>query len=216
MTNDVNFVGYSKCEHHCNLATLKKSNIHRHSLEKGAAKPTALILIGLLSAFGLVIAGSGYLLGNLLGTKPDAATVPDTSNQTQTAAGTLKILGDTFSGYSTFRTPAFQNALKASGLNLQYADEFDQAKRAASLGHGQADILVTTLDQFLKQKPAGKVVGLIDWGGCGGAQYEAISAAQVADRFNSARETISGQAEGNDLCWGYTKRILGTSARHQV
>jgi OmpA-OmpF porin, OOP family len=162
MTNDVNFVGYSKCEHHCNLATLKKSNIHRHSLEKGAAKPTALILIGLLSAFGLVIAGSGYLLGNLLGTKPDAATVPDTSNQTQTAAGTLKILGDTFSGYSTFRTPAFQNALKASGLNLQYADEFDQAKRAASLGHGQADILVTTLDQFLKQKPAGKVVGLID------------------------------------------------------
>jgi OmpA-OmpF porin, OOP family len=162
MTNDVNFVEFSKCAHHGTPALLKESNIRRHSLETGAAKPTALVLIALLSAFGLVIAGSGYLLGNLLGTKPDTAKVPSPFNQTPTADSNLKILGDTFSGYSTFRTPAFQNALKASGLNLQYADEFDQAKRAARLSQGQADILVTTLDQFLKQKPAGKVVGLID------------------------------------------------------
>jgi OmpA-OmpF porin, OOP family len=162
MTNDVNFVEFPQCEHHGTPALLKESNICRHSPIAGAAKPTALVVIALLSAFGLAIAGSGYLLGNLLGTKPNTATVPITPNQIPVANGNLKILGDTFSGYSTFRTPAFQNALKASGLNLQYADEFDQAKRAASLGQGQADILVTTLDQFLKQKPAGKVVGLID------------------------------------------------------
>jgi OmpA-OmpF porin, OOP family len=97
-----------------------------------------------------------------LGKKSDVVSVSPQQTQKTSASGSLKILGDTFSGYSTFRTPAFFSALKATGLDLQYADEFDQAKRAASLGKGQADLLVTTLDQFLKQKPAGKVVGLID------------------------------------------------------
>jgi OmpA-OmpF porin, OOP family len=167
MTNDFNFVKCPKCEHDRNAATLKKCEICGHPLGKGAAKPSALIPIALISAFGLGIAGSGYFLlkdqvGKLFGKKPDAALVSGTSNQNSAARGDLKILGDTFSGYSTFRNPAFQSSLKASGLNLQYADEFDQAKRAASLGQGQADIVVTTLDQFLKQKPAGKVVALID------------------------------------------------------
>jgi ABC-type nitrate/sulfonate/bicarbonate transport system substrate-binding protein len=74
----------------------------------------------------------------------------------------LTILGDTFSGYSTFRSAAFQDALKESGISLRYEDEFDQTKRVERLNQGQADLLVTTLDQFLKQKPAGKIVGLID------------------------------------------------------
>lgn len=74
----------------------------------------------------------------------------------------LTILGDTFSGYSTFRSAAFQDALKESGISLRYEDEFDQKKRGERLNQGQADLLVTTLDQFLKQKPAGKIVGLID------------------------------------------------------
>jgi OmpA-OmpF porin, OOP family len=145
----------------------KKSDVFGQLPSKGNAKPTVLVLVALLSASGLAIAGSGYLIGNFLGKKSDVAElgappVLGSSNQTPAARGHLKILGDTFSGYSTFRNSAFQNTLKASGLNVQYADEFDQAKRAASLGQGQADILVTTLDQFLKQKPAGKVVGLID------------------------------------------------------
>lgn len=72
------------------------------------------------------------------------------------------ILGDTFSGYSTFRSAAFQTAVEEVGLSLRYEDEFDQAKRAQRLNKGEADLLVTTLDQFLKQKPEGKIVGLID------------------------------------------------------
>lgn len=167
MTSDLNDVTCPKCKHDRNPATLKKCEICGHSLAKGAAKPTALVPIALLSAFGFAIVGSGYLLlkdqvGSLLGQKPDAALVSSASKQNPAARGDLKILGDTFSGYSTFRNPAFLDTLKASGLNLQYADEFDQAKRAASLGQGQADIVVTTLDQVLKQKPAGKIVGLID------------------------------------------------------
>jgi OOP family OmpA-OmpF porin len=74
----------------------------------------------------------------------------------------LTLLGDTFSGYSTFRNAAFQSLLADRGLTLQYADEFDQAARAVALGQGQADIIVTTLDQYLQQQPQGTIVGLID------------------------------------------------------
>jgi OmpA-OmpF porin, OOP family len=146
-----------------NSVELKKiTSFSGYSLEKGAAKPTALVLISLLLASGLVISGFSYIMATVFGKKSHVVSVAPQQIQKKSASGSLKILGDTFSGYSTFRTPAFVSALKATGLDLQYVDEFDQAKRAASLGNGQADLLVTTLDQFLKQKPAGKVVGLID------------------------------------------------------
>ena len=74
----------------------------------------------------------------------------------------LIILGDTFSGYSTFRSPEFNQELEQSGLSLSFENEFDQAERAARLEQGTADLIVTTLDQYLKHKPEGKIVGLID------------------------------------------------------
>lgn len=74
----------------------------------------------------------------------------------------LTLLGDTFSGYSTFRSLALSDSLKASGIQLTYDNQFDQAQRASALNAGQSDLLVTTLDQFLKQQPQGKIVGLID------------------------------------------------------
>ncbi|NJO94629.1 MAG: ABC transporter substrate-binding protein, partial [Hydrococcus sp. RM1_1_31] len=72
------------------------------------------------------------------------------------------MLADTFSGYSTFRSPEFKKALSQIGIELKYQDEFDQTKRAEALNQNQADLYVTTLDQFLKQKPQGKIVGLVD------------------------------------------------------
>jgi len=74
----------------------------------------------------------------------------------------IKVLGDTFSGYSTLRSAAFQGTLTESGIALNYSDEFDQAKRAAALNQGKADLIVTTLDQFLTHQPKGKIVALID------------------------------------------------------
>ena len=74
----------------------------------------------------------------------------------------IKVLGDTFSGFSTLRSTALQEALKKSGITLEYADEFDQAQRAEALNQGKADLIVTTLDQFLEHKPQGKIVALID------------------------------------------------------
>lgn len=74
----------------------------------------------------------------------------------------LTVLGDTFSGYSTFRHEAFQTVLADSGFTLNYGNEFDQAARAEALSQGKADIIVTTLDQFLQQQPDGRIVGMID------------------------------------------------------
>ncbi|MBX2863345.1 MAG: OmpA family protein [Leptolyngbyaceae cyanobacterium MAG.088] len=74
----------------------------------------------------------------------------------------LVILGDTFSGYSTFRSPEFNEELEQSDLSLRFENEFDQAERAARLENGKADLIVTTLDQYLKHDPEGKIVGLID------------------------------------------------------
>lgn len=74
----------------------------------------------------------------------------------------ITVLGDTFSGYSTFRNASFQSVLTEGGITLNYEDEFDQAARATALGEGRADIIVTTLDQYLQQQPDGMVVGLID------------------------------------------------------
>nr|WP_233222705.1 phosphate ABC transporter substrate-binding/OmpA family protein [Chroococcidiopsis sp. CCALA 051] len=75
----------------------------------------------------------------------------------------IAILGDTFSGYSTFRSDRLRQALKEFQIEAHYKDEFNQARRARLLNEGQADFLVTTLDQFLKQKPQGKIVGLINY-----------------------------------------------------
>ncbi|MEB3213408.1 MAG: hypothetical protein VKL39_18815, partial [Leptolyngbyaceae bacterium] len=80
----------------------------------------------------------------------------------QRESGTIAVLGDTFSGYSTFRNATFQEALAESGITLRYEDEFDQAARAERLSTGEADVIVTTLDQFLQHQPEGQIVGLID------------------------------------------------------
>jgi outer membrane protein OmpA-like peptidoglycan-associated protein len=92
---------------------------------------------------------------------PTFSSVKNTS-ETEFTDEKFTLLGDTFSGYSTFRNQAFLEALKKAGLNLRYEDEFDQAQRAERFNQEQSDLLVTTLDQFLKQQPQGKIVGLID------------------------------------------------------
>jgi OmpA-OmpF porin, OOP family len=116
------------------------------------------LILAFLVTSGLCVGGV-WLLGRVApGLVPTFISPPDTQNSSSQVA----LLGDTFSGYSTFRSEAFQSALQESGLKLRYEDEFDQAKRAARLNQGQADLLVTTLDQFLKQKPKGKIIALID------------------------------------------------------
>ncbi len=84
------------------------------------------------------------------------------SNQAANGITRLTILADTFSGYSTFRNAEFESALEEVGIEINYGDEFDQSLRAQKLSDGEADLLMTTLDQYLQQRPKGKIVGLID------------------------------------------------------
>ena len=128
------------------------------------AKTNYAALIGSLAITAGLLGGGvwylnrtspGLLPGNSGPVTPNVSSAPQGQVQ-------LTLLGDTFSGYSTFRNGAFQAALAESGLTLNYQDEFDQAARAQSLGEGQADLIVTTLDQFLQQQPDGRVVALID------------------------------------------------------
>ncbi|KAI9133191.1 phosphate ABC transporter substrate-binding/OmpA family protein [Acaryochloris sp. CCMEE 5410] len=106
----------------------------------------------------LLVFGGGYMGLN-------AINLGDPSPLNQLAYGNearqLTVLGDTFSGYSTLRADPFAAKITQADLGIRYQDEFDQAARAKALGQ-KADIIVTTLDQYLKHQPQGRIVGLID------------------------------------------------------
>ncbi len=92
-------------------------------------------------------------------TATDANATEDTNRHSNS---TIKVLGNTFSGYATIRSTEFRYALKKSGITLEYGDEFVQAQLADDLNQGKADIILTTLDQFIQHKPQGKIVALVD------------------------------------------------------
>ncbi len=123
-----------------------------------------VVLILTLVITGGLIFGGVLFFRQMLNPNPNPNPINSsklTINQ-KNQRETLSILGDTFSGYSTFRNSEFQAALKENGLTLTYQDEFDQTQRADSLNQGKADLLVTTLDQFIKQQPQGQIIGLLD------------------------------------------------------
>ncbi|MBD2059373.1 OmpA family protein [Oculatella sp. FACHB-28] len=124
------------------------------------------LLLTLLITTGLIVGGISLLSrlspGLIPGSAGQSNSAGDSRWESTRGSTQLTILGDTFSGYSTFRHSTFQDALKETGLTLNYEDEFDQAARAERLNQGEADLIVTTLDQFLQQQPQGQIVGLID------------------------------------------------------
>ena len=160
MLNEHNYITCSKCGHDRNPATLKKCEICGHKLVKKNLSATKnsnnRVVLPLAIAITAALGIGGFWLFN----KKSFNFIPNVQNNIN-KTDQLTLLGDTFSGYSTFRSKEFQFS-KESGVNLHYEDEFDQAKRSDLLNQGKANLLVTTLDQFLKQKPQGKIVGLID------------------------------------------------------
>ena len=96
----------------------------------------------------------------LAGTTATDANATEDNNRSSNS--TIKVLGNTFSGYATIRSTEFRYALKKNGITLEYGDEFVQAQLADDLNQGKADIILTTLDQFIQHKPQGKIVALVD------------------------------------------------------
>ena len=110
----------------------------------------------------LIAGGSFFLYINQFFIKSTPTQTVSNSQDNQNQLQKITFLGDTFSGYSTFRNPRFVEKLKEAGIDLNYLNEFDQTKRANLLNQNQADLFVTTLDQFLQQNPQGKIVGMLD------------------------------------------------------
>ncbi|SRR5579883_71060 len=147
---------------HCDWITIPDP-IFRLSLPSMSKRAEPALILAFLITATLSVGGLWLLNKVSPGLVPGlTGQMTPRSGSNSADADSLSILGDTFSGYSTFRNEAFQNALKETGIRLHYEDEFDQAKRAERMNQGQTDLLVTTLDQFLKQKPQGKIVALID------------------------------------------------------
>lgn len=145
---------------HCEICgqPLKRSSVSLGNLlSRRLPAPLANWITPLLLL--VLVAGGGYFIWR---SQSDNTLNSQLAKNSIDAPSPLTIMGDTFSGYSTFRSAEFQQASKKAGVSLHYQDEFDQAKRAELLNQGKADLLLTTLDQFLKQKPQGKIVGLID------------------------------------------------------
>ncbi|MGK7878326.1 MAG: OmpA family protein [Xenococcaceae cyanobacterium] len=114
-------------------------------------KKIAALILAVVITFGLIIGVSWGI--NKLWRNNDSKPF---------YSGQHIILADTFSGYSTFRSVELRDSLQKVGISLRYEDEFDQAKRAQRLSQGGADLIATTLDQFIQHQPQGKIVGLID------------------------------------------------------
>jgi hypothetical protein len=72
---------------------------------------------------------------------------------------TLVIEGDAWSGYAVFRDPQL---MENSPYEAIYVDQPCQAARAADVTSGEADVAVTSLDQYLLHQPQGTLVGVID------------------------------------------------------
>lgn len=109
----------------------------------------------------VLAAGGSYSLWHKETSRTQDAQLSENVPNTATS---LRILGNSFSGYSTFRQAAFQKALKAVGIDLHYQDanEMKAAQLAELLNQGKADLMLLSLDEFLRSKVQGKVVGLID------------------------------------------------------
>ncbi len=122
--------------------------------------PVALFVAFAVTA-GLVVAGL-TVFGVSLPFFPTRSSSPSVGRSTDNKdLQTLTILGDSFSGYSTFRHPDFQTTLEQVGIDINYETEVNRTKRADRLGQ-DADIWLTTLDRFLIGQPEGKIVGIVD------------------------------------------------------
>lgn len=107
-----------------------------------------------------------------------ARTQPSAPAEAQRSAGlppaigaVLRVAGDPWSGYSTFRRGSRLGAeLARAGLVLEYLDDptlYDQNERMRALADGRLDLALTTVDAFLqhaaKHRVGGQYPGAVVW-----------------------------------------------------
>ena len=114
-----------------------------------ARRRAALTAAAFLAASTLACSGGGD--GESAACPP--SEIPDHGDNT------LIVEGDPWSGYAPFRDPTLMDG---TPYELVWVEQVCQDVRADDLNVGRADIVVTTLDQYLLNHPEGTVVGVID------------------------------------------------------
>ena len=108
---------------------------------------------------------------------------------------TIVIAGDAWSGYAPFRDDTL---LSRTGYDTAWVDQPCQELRARDLTEGRVDVAVTTLDQFLRQRPEGVVVGIIDQSHGADALALGTVARPELDSVDDVRALVDEFAERGD------------------
>jgi outer membrane protein OmpA-like peptidoglycan-associated protein len=128
----------------------------------------------------IVLAAAGYFGWTMLikpaMQKKDAAETQQTLSGSTSLSGKkygtmIRIAGDPWSGYSTFRNePRLAEALGKADIGIEYIDDeklYEQGARMEALAEGKLDLALTTLDAFLqhgrKHQKKGLYPGVILW-----------------------------------------------------
>jgi outer membrane protein OmpA-like peptidoglycan-associated protein len=117
--------------------------------------------------------------------------------------GVIRVAGDPWSGYSTFRgEPKLAAELQRSNIKIDYVDPedghplWDQDARMNALAKGEIDVAVTTVDAFLqhgaKHLVGGQYPGVILWNIDESAGGDAIFVAKGKKNFDdvTANDTV--------------------------
>ena len=110
----------------------------------------------------------------------------------------IKVAGDPWSGYSTFRNePRLASALAKDDIGIEYIDDqklYDQNERMAALAAGKIDVALTTVDAFLQhgtkhKDKNGLYPGVILWSVDESNGGDAIFLSKERKSFDDVRST---------------------------
>jgi OOP family OmpA-OmpF porin len=110
---------------------------------------------------------------------------------------TIRVAGDTWSGYSTFRgEPRLAEELGKRDIGLEYIDDpklYDQGERMKALAEGRIDLALTTIDAFLqhgaKVKQDNLYPGVILWNIDESSGGDAIFVDKTKKGFDDVKST---------------------------
>lgn len=138
--------------------------------QKKRGRPGPALKYGLPALFALGLGVVGYR--ELAIPKPGAQALQAAKQEVVSNPVTVRVTGDPWSGYSTFRgEPRLKAALAKHRITLDYLEDekyYDQNERMRALGAGEIDLALTTLDAFLqhgaKHRKQGQYPGVILFG----------------------------------------------------
>ncbi len=169
--------------------------------KSSGGRPGPALTVGIPLA---ILAAGGYF-GYTLLVKPalddkDKEAAKEQLSQSTSVSGkkydkTVKVAGDPWSGYSTFRNePRLAAALGKSGIGIEYVDDealYEQGARMRALAKGDIDLALTTVDAFLQHgasnKQDGQYPGVVLWNIDESSGGDAIFIAKGRQGFDSVK-----------------------------